>query len=127
MRHTLMVRATPLWLHNTSVGMALSVARTSPLDLDSTTVLLIHLRCRPRVCCVNLPNTMIDTVAQSASQQRDRRAHTASSHASGASPRHTGERLWHSHRCCMPRATHHIELETCATHADGVRDTAVSV
>jgi hypothetical protein len=71
-RHTLMVGATPLCLCNTSVGMALSVARTSPLDLDLTTVLLIHLRCRPRVCCVNLPNTILDTVAQSASQQRDR-------------------------------------------------------
>ena len=127
MHHTLMGCATPLWLHNTSVGMALSVARTSRLDLDPTTVLLIRRRCRRRACCVNLHNIILDTAKQSVSQQRDRMPHTASSHAPGASTRHTGERLWHSHRCCMPRATHHIELETCATHADGVRDTAVSV
>jgi hypothetical protein len=116
--------ATPLCLCNTSLGMALSVARTSPLDLDPSTVLLIRRRCRPRVCCVNLHNTMIDTAKQSVSQQRDRLPHTASSHASGASTRHTGERLWHSHRCCMPRATHPIELDTYATHADGVCDAA---
>jgi hypothetical protein len=93
MQRTLMGCATPLWLHNTSVGMALSVARTSPLDLDSTTVLVIHLRFWPCVCCVNLHHTILDTVAQSASQQRDRLPHTASSRASGASLRHTEERL----------------------------------
>jgi hypothetical protein len=126
MRHTLMVCATLLRLHNTSVGMALSVARTSRLDLDPTTVLLIRRRCRRRACCVNLHNIILDTPKQSVSQQRDRLPHTASSHASGASTRHTGERLWHSHRCCMPRATLRIGLETYATHADGVCDTTVA-
>ena len=91
-----MVGATPLCLCNTSLGMALSVARTSPLDLDPSTVLLIRRRCHPRVCCLNLHNTILDTATQSALQQRDLLPHTATSHASGASPRHTGERLQHT-------------------------------